>query len=211
MKIDDIPIIVHTCDSYSQHWDNWWYFTKKYCKHDNIIFASENLDPSFKEFVGQFKTGIGEWGERLIKILNSVNTEYIFYMQEDFWPIKDFPYNQKIIDKFVDEKINCWRICENSIFYSLETVESNTFKYKQNSLYTLSHQFSLWDVSFLKKYIEPYENPWDNEVYGSQRINSQESKHKIYFQEDPWYKEVVRKGTLTSVGKELLISENMTI
>jgi hypothetical protein len=209
MKLKDIPIILHTMDSYDRYWDYWWYFTNKYCQHKNIIFASESLDPTFKDNVKQFKTGKGQWGERLLKILSNIDTNYIFYMQEDFWPISDFPYTQEIIDKVINEKINCWRISEDSSFYSLDEIEPNIFKYQQNSSYTLSHQFSLWEVSFLKKYIEPQETPWDNEAQGSTRMNNEEVEHKIYFQKNYWYRAVVRQGKLEPVGKELLTSENL--
>jgi hypothetical protein len=209
MKLKDIPIILHTMDSYERYWDYWWYFTTKYCQHKNIIFVSENLDPSFKNHVRQFKTGTGQWGERLLKALSNIDTNYIFYMQEDFWPISDFPYTQEIIDKVINEQINCWRICEDSFFYSLDKVEPNIFKYKQNSLYTLSHQFSLWEVPFLKKYIEPQETPWENETQGSTRMNNEEVEHKIYLQKNYWYRAVVKQGKLEPIGKELLISENI--
>lgn len=208
MQIDNIPIILHTCDNYSKYWDHWWHFTNKYCHHKNIIFCSEELSPSFHSNVKTFKTGTGSWGERLIKILKYINTTHIFYMQEDFWPTKDFPYNQQIIDKVIYDQIDCWRICKNSEYYHLIPIEHNIYRYHQNSLYSLCHQFSLWRIDFLKQYIEPNENPWENEVYGSQRINNN-SRHKIYFQENEWYQTTVCKGELQKNGLSLLKNEQL--
>lgn len=208
MDIDNIPIILHTCDKYEQYWNYWWHFTKKYCKHNNIIFATENISPSFSKHVKVIKTGSGQWGERLINILSNIDLEYIFYMQEDFWPIKEFPYTQKIIDRFLKDDLDCWRICENSVFYNLTNVEENIYKYNQNSLYTLSHQFSLWKKSFLSQYLLPNETPWENETYGSNRMNNN-SHHKIYFQEHQWYVASVSKGLINQAGRKLLVSENI--
>lgn len=209
MNINNIPIILHTCDKYNQYWNYWWYFTNKYCQHSNIIFASEEMLPDFSSKITLYRTGTGEWGSRLLNILNNVKTDYVFYMQEDFWPISSFPYTQETIDQFIDEHVHCWRICEYSYLYSLSWINSNIFRYNQNSLYTLSHQFSLWRTDFLKKYILKSENPWENETYGSLRMNK--SNHKIYFQSNKWYESVVSKGILQNNGKIMLEKENINI
>jgi hypothetical protein len=207
INIQNIPIILHTMDSYSKYWNYWWHFTKKYCNHKNIIFASENIDPEFKNEVSTFKTGKGEWGKRLITILDSINKEYIFYMQEDFWPTKNFPYTQEKINKFINDNADCWRICEHSSFYNINQIEEDLYQYSQNSLYTLSHQFSLWKVSFLRQFINENETPWENELNGSTRVNL--TPHKIYFQPNCWYETTVRQGNLQLNGINLLKKEKI--
>lgn len=208
IPIDDIPIILHTIDSYSQYWDYWFYFTTKYIKHKNIIFASEQKEPSFKKYIQTFKTGYGQWGERLLNILSKVDSKYIFYMQEDFWAINNFPYTQNIINRVIDEDIDCWRICENSKLYMVRKIDHIAFQFLQNSTYTISHQFSLWKKDILAKYILPEENPWQNELCGSKRINAS-YHHKIYFQPNKWYVPAVRSGKLSEDGENMIQKEKL--
>jgi len=166
-------------------------------------------EPSFKKQIKTYKTGHGEWGERLLKILEYIDEDYVFYMQEDFWPTKKFPFTQDHMDKFIKNNIDCWRICEYSHLYNLIHVVDDIYQYHQNSLYTLSHQFSLWKTSFLKKHIKPTETPWQNEIEGSIRINL--TPHKIYYQNNKWYEETVRGGRLKTNGINLLKREKIHI
>lgn len=201
--IKDVPIVLHTMDSYLDYWDYWFYFFNKYCSDylDNVIFCTETIEPTFCNRVKTFKTGKGEWGERLIKILSSIDSKYLFYMQEDFWPISEFPFTQELLNFTQQQKLNCFRISEPCQFYNIFPVSKNIYQYTQNSLYTLSHQFSMWDKNFLYDFILPHENPWTNEVEGSKRINKK--RHKIYFTPNAWYNETVRQGKLTEVGKQM--------
>lgn len=204
MKIDNIPIILHTTDSYEIYWKYWWHFFNKNCKHKNVVFCNEEKIPQFNN-IKTYQTGIGQWGSRLLNILDYLNTDYIFYMQEDFWVTKEFPYTQAIIDEFILQKLDCWRICEHSNFYSIHKIRDNIYKYNQNSMYTLSHQFSLWKTSFLRKYIDPTHTPWQNETIGSLQINK--NIHNIYYTPSPWYHEAIRKGKLKQSSIELLNKE----
>ena len=63
---------------------DWYIFetTKKF-------FLSEEKEPSFVSKVTHIKTGNGEWGSRLLKGFESIDSQLIIYMQEDFWPKKD--------------------------------------------------------------------------------------------------------------------------
>lgn len=208
MNIKDIPIILHTKDSYSEFWDYWWLFFNKHCNHP-VIFVTETKKPRFNNKVSVFYTGFGEWGERLNKILDHLSSiEYVFYMQEDFWPTQSFPFNQNIIDIAIANDFDCWRMCEMSYLYSIieSNLHTNTFRFHQNSLYTLSHQFSLWNRSFLRKFIQNNQTPWENEVTGSKQMNCT-TIHKIFFTPHKWYNEVVNKGKIKPNGLEMIKNE----
>lgn len=203
MSIKDAPIILHTMDSYCDYWDLWFYFFKKHCPNyvENVIFCTETKYPSFCKKLKTFKTGKGEWGERLLKILDSIDAKYVFYMQEDFWPISKFPFTQDLFNFAQSEQVDCFRISEPCQFYSIIPISPNIYQYTQNSLYTLSHQFSMWDKNFFYDAILPHENPWTNEIEGSKRINTK--KHKIYFIPNTWYNTTVRSGKLTEIGNQM--------
>jgi hypothetical protein len=209
MIINEIPLVLHTMDKYSKYWNIWWHFFNKHCSHRNIVFLSEEMAPDFTDKVTHIKTGEGQWGERLLRGLSNVNSELIFYSQEDFWPIKDFPFNQDSVNIFENEQLDCLRISWPYRDYQLTQVADDLYRYNQHSPYTLSHQFSLWKKPFLQKYILPNENPWENEVFGTKRMN--ENPHKIYFISNSWYNETVHFGKLRGSGLDMLNQNNIEI
>ena len=202
IQIKDIPIILHTIDSYSIYWDYWFYFFNKHCSQyfENVIFCPETKIPSFHDKVKVFHTGHGEWGKRLMKILENLDCKYIFYMQEDFWPISVFPFTQQLCNLFQKDNLDCFRISSLCNYYLLDKLDKNIYQYKQFSPYTMSHQFSMWDKDFFYNALLPNEDPWTNENEGSIRINAGRP-HKIYYIPSDWYHATVRSGKLTEIGK----------
>ena len=66
-------------DSYSKYWNPWYFLFKKHCKnHGPIYFLSEDKEPDFISEVIHFKTGKGEWGERLLSSLNQIEDDLVF-------------------------------------------------------------------------------------------------------------------------------------
>jgi hypothetical protein len=210
VDITQIPIVLHTMDSYSSYWDNWYKLFKKYVhNHGPIYFLTEEKEPSFVDEIIHIKTGAGEWGARLLNGLSQIDSDLIFYMQEDFWAIKDINFSDDLINLFSNYNMNCLRICLKSNLPNihLDLVDTDLYKYRQTSNYTISHQFSLWDKGFFSKYIYPFQSPWDNEIYGTQNVNQIE--HKIYYMENHWYEPVCRHGILQPVGYEILKKHNL--
>ena len=209
MILNDVPLVLHTMDKYSKFWNIWWHFFNKHCSHKNIIFLSEEKPPDFVSEVTHIKTGEGEWGQRLLNGLSTIKSELIFYSQEDFWPIESFPFDQKSIDMFETEQLDCLRISWPYGEYQLTDLGGDIYRYNQNSPYTLSHQFSLWKKSFFEKHVLPGENPWENESSGTKRIN--ENPHKIYFKPNSWYNETVHFCKLRESGINMLIQDNLKL
>ena len=208
MNIVNIPIVLHTMDSYSEYWDNWYLLFKKFVKnHGPIYFLSEEKEPSFINEVTHIKTGKEEWGYRLLKGLEQIESDLIFYIQEDFWAVKDITLEDRFLEMFNQYDMDCLKICLNSELISLEKIDEELFRYTQNSKYTLSHQFALWNKNFLMKNVYPFESPWENEIYGSKRIN--EKGHKVYYIDNHWYEPVCRQGALQSIGYDILKTHNL--
>jgi len=198
----EIPIVLHTFDKYSKYWNYWYYFIRKYVTGNNkIYFLTEEIAPEFVNEVVHIKTGKGEWGKRLINGLSRIKEEYIFYMQEDFWPSKPFDIN-KYNDTYFKHNMDALRICHDSYLYSLSYIEENLYKFNKNSNYLMTHQFSLWNKSFFLKYIHIDDSPWHNELHQSQIISK--IYHKIYLIKEPWYEAVVRKGKLEENGINII-------
>ena len=208
MKINEIPIILHSMDSYSKFWNNWFYLFNLHCKnHGPIIFLSENKEPDFVNEVTHIKTGKGEWGERLLFALNQIDHDIVFYMQEDFWCVKDFEMTDNLISLFETYKMDQLHIKENINLLSTEHIKDNLFKFSQNSSYTQNHQFGLWRKEKLVGNILPHENPWTNELEGTKRLNK--TKHNVYLLDYHWYVSVARRGNLMDRGQEVLKRYNL--
>jgi hypothetical protein len=207
-KISDIPIVLHSMDSYSSYWDNWYILFKKYVKnHGPIYFLTEDKAPSFSNEVIHIKTGTEEWGYRLLNGLSQIESDLIFYMQEDFWAVKDITLTDDFLELFKQYEMNCLKICLNSPLISIQPITNILYKYNQDSEYTLSHQFALWDKKYFMDNIYPFESPWSNEIYGSERINK--TNHKIYYIDNYWYEPVCRRGVLQPIGYDILKTHNL--
>jgi hypothetical protein len=199
-----IPIVLHTCDSYKQFWNPWFYYCKKFIQPPyKIYFLCEEEEPEFHKEVICIKTGKGEWGERLLKGFVSIPEKFIYYMQEDFWPCKpiDLSSYRRI---FIEYGMDALRISNKSYLYSLETVSKTIplYKFQQNSQYLMSHQFSLWNKEIFSKNINPTHTPWSNELEQSKIIGRK--PHSIYLYEEQWYNPVVKKGLLQPLGQKMI-------
>ena len=116
-------------DAYSAYWDNWFKLFKKHVKnHGTIYFLTEDKEPDFSFFedVVHIKTGYGEWGARLLNGLSQIDSDLIFYMQEDFWAIKDITLEDNFLELFKNYKMDCLKICLNSELISISPIYSMT-------------------------------------------------------------------------------------
>jgi hypothetical protein len=206
--ITKVPILLHTMDSYDWCWNNWYTLFKKYVhNHGPIYFLTEDKAPDFVDDVIHIKSGKGEWGERLLKGLGQIDSDLIFYMQEDFWATKDMILTNNLLDLFYHLDMETMIISYLVDSISLEKVQNNLYKYTQNSNYTQSHGFGLWRKDVLCNNILPNENPWQNEINGTLRRNK--SEHNVYIMEFDWYKPSVRRGKLMDRGKQILIDNGL--
>ena len=203
MKINEIPVILHSMDSYSKFWNPWYHLFNLHCKnHGPIIFLSEEKEPDFVNDVTHIKTGKGEWGERLLIALEQIESEFVFYMQEDFWCIKDFELTDNILEMFEEYKMDQLHIKENINLIKTIKIKDNLLKFAQDSEYTQNHQFGLWRKNKLKDNVLPNENPWENEINGSIRLNK--NPHNIYLLDYHWYISVCRRGQLMERGEKII-------
>ncbi len=203
MKINEIPVILHSMDSYSRFWNPWYQLFNLHCKnHGPIIFLSEEKEPDFIDDVTHIKTGAGEWGERLLTALKQIDSELVFYMQEDFWCVNDYELTDQLLEMFEKYGMDQLHIKENTHLNSTKKIEDNLYRFEQNSEYTQNHQFGLWRKDKLIENVLPHENPWQNEVDGSKRLN--EKPHNVYLLDFHWYVSVCRRGQLMERGEKII-------
>jgi hypothetical protein len=207
--IKQVPIVLHTMDSYSWTWNYWYTLFKKYVSnHGPIYFLSEEKEPDFVDDVIHIKSGKGQWGERLLKGLDQINSDLIFYMQEDFWAMGDLVLSNDVLNVFYELNMETLHIKDILFDYGkFEHIQDDLYKLQQNSQYTLNHQFGLWNSEVLKSLVLPNETPWENEINGTTRRNK--SNHKVYILNHKWYVSSVAKGKLLPRGEKVLIDNNL--
>lgn len=203
-NIKQIPILVHTMDNYSSYWDTWYTLFKKYTINPpEIYFLTEDKAPSFSSEVNHIKSGEGDWGYRLRKGLEQIDTDLVFYMQEDNWAYAPFEFKQEYFDKFKELEMQSLRFhaCAfGSIQY--EKVEGDLYKYSQRSPYLMGHHFGLWNKEFFLSNVYDYESPWMSEIEGTPRWYN--IPHRIYQYDIKWYWSVSRRGILQPEGYDIL-------
>jgi len=224
--MEDISVIVHTCDKYKFCWDGWFYYFNKYWNYDlpwSIYFLNETVDVKYKNII-QIKTGPGAWSDRLKIGLTEINSRYIFYLQEDIWLQKKVDHDlfSNLFKVIKNNNYNALRILNknNPKYYKLNNTplfNGKIFKFKKNSPYLISHQPSIIKKDFLIKTLIPNESPWDNEINGTKRLQNERLKlkwrlfkyltnpdYQIYlYVFNNWYEAVVRQGSFTIKGKNL--------
>jgi len=198
--------IIHTCDKYEFCWDGARYYLQKYWRATEvpIYFCNESKALDWPGF-GQILTGSGDWADRLMTILNSVDTDYVFYMQEDMWPQREM--TSSIIARAF-ELIQRWgflslHVDNGSGAYKLTPVEDDVYRFDPDSPYLVSHQPAIWYRKFLRSCLRPGEGPKTNELMGTKRLQQLGVTNKVGMLIYDWYAHVCRGGRLTDLGREL--------
>lgn len=196
----NLSLLVHTFNGYEFCWDGCLESYKKHFWSDIPLYWGTNTPNHDKHDFGQFKviySGIGEWSDRLLVLLDQINTDYVLYMQEDFW-LTDEPPSLQFLMTLV-EKHCLLRLQISPIvqFYSLYGSNWPFFFYEHaKSKYLVNHQPAIWSKKFLISCLEKGENPWQNEYRGTCRLWTQPEKIKGKLAIFPhnWFKHMVSNG-----------------
>lgn len=173
-------VLVCSCDAYSDLWVPFFKLLKIQWpdRPYPIVLNTETKSFEFEdmEIITPHFKGAKEmsWGERLINVLNTIESEYVLLLLEDYFLQE--PVNQGMIDQCLNWMINDHMI---ACFYLIEArgglrVESDDYpgfeKRKRKERYKISAQASIWRKELLLKYTSPADQTaWDWEMIGSQR------------------------------------------
>ena len=185
----DFAFVFHSCDAYEVLYKGCMYYFNKYWSDQipvNKYFITEEKDVDFTGFKS-IKSGLGPWTSRLHNAISKIEESYIIYFQEDYWltqkvePLyfakimaavkKLNPALLKLHDQISDYKFieNAEVEAEGLAFKTLDVAKSD---------FILSHRASIWRKDFFLDQLTIKESPWQNEMFGSQRLRK--TKEKIY-------------------------------
>lgn len=179
MNIDNrITVIINTCDAYQDVLRLFLCALNEYWKDCNfrIIINTESAQYDFNDpkiHVANYikHNGIDKWGDRLRRVLESVDSEFVLVLYDDF--VLEGRVDSEGINKAI-ELLSSER--EASVVYLINTAlpvedkEDKLFlQIKNKSDFIINSAPSIWRKKDLMRYTGSNDNPWAWEVFGSYR------------------------------------------
>lgn len=175
--LEKISIIYNSCDKYESLWMGFFTLFDKYWKNcqNDIILNTETKNFSYKNLKIRRPNKIEEnssWSKRLMLAIESVSTPYVLLILDDFY-LKDY-INLKELERCVEKMEKDSKIKSFTFAWqpgpNIELKGEDFFEKRGRfSSYRVNAQIALWRVSYLKKILRTYENPWQFELSGSFR------------------------------------------
>jgi len=184
----DLTIFVNTSDNFEDCWNPFFTLFYRYwpdCPYP-IVLNTETKDYSFSGLnIACTRVSLGEpkrlgWSECLERALDSINTPYILYLQEDYF--LESPVREDVIKDLLElmrqGKADVIRLSESADAGPWHpTASPLIWEVDKKAKWRLSLQAGLWRTSILRAQIRKHETPWQLESYGGSR--SRRMKEKV--------------------------------
>lgn len=215
----NFSILVGSCDKYSPLWPKFSYLFNKYWDKKIDVkkyIITETLDANIDGFETiKVQNNKNENYTVGLKIaLDQIQADNVLWLQDDYFFRKTIEYDEfvKYYNFFIHHGMWRFGIHDNSDIYHTTKIGKNLYLYNQFSNYTISMQASLWNLMFLKSFVNRKESIWDFEIEGSKRLNSS-TIHRMCFaaQENPWYLEACKKGEFTKEYYKICKEEGLDL
>lgn len=192
MVNDNYAILINTCDKFDDCWEPFFKLFTTYwpdCKGtiylntEHKSFKYPGLKIKCLKVADENTDKRLTWSECLIKALDSIDEDYVLYLQEDYF--FNATVNNSLFHKTLElmqrnPEMECLhlrsRVGMGSVF--LEEEELQLIERNNSVNYSASCQASIWKKEILLKLVEPSENGWDFEKFGS--IRARVNQHKFY-------------------------------
>jgi len=211
--MDNVSVLVGTCDSYSHLWKNFFILFERYWKVETpVYFVGENKHLLYHNYYS-ITPGDWPWGYRMLEGLKHVKTEYVVFLLEDYYLTeeiteKDIQYHIDIMKEYNADKIMLEVLDDE---YSLNHVKNNLYKFNNNSNYLNSVQPSIWRTDYLREVLKPEYSPWDFELVGNYHTSTLNPTILLKARDKRIYFNYARVGGKISEGwEELFKKENLS-
>jgi len=182
--MDNVALLVMSCDKYSSAWYPYFELIKKYWPgHPEKVYLSSETR-RYKctgiDITVVNSEKVEPWSKRLYDVLRVIEEEFIIFSLEDFFLLG--PVDNKRILECLD-----WMRRDSTIAECrLSTFETNTTGKTYNNSdfrecpvehpYRVDTQFAIWRKSFLMSILNPMETPWQFEGRASDRSRQMPDK-----------------------------------
>lgn len=174
----DLTIFVNTSDSFDDCWKPFFKLFKLYwpnCPFP-IVLNTETKEFSYKGLnirctkVAHNKSDKLGWSECLMRALDSIDSTYILYLQEDYF--LEAPVKEKILIALLNKMkagFACTIVFSGGVGPWKPTESDSIWEVDKKAKWRLSLQAGLWEKSVLRSLLRKHETPWQLESYGSFR------------------------------------------
>lgn len=193
--MNDLSLIVSSCDKYSSAWYPYFELIKRFWPEhpQKIVLVTETKNYQHQgldiNIVNSYHNET--WSQRLLKALNSVDTEYILFSLEDFFLLG--PVDQSRIDRCIkwmnqnQDIAECRLSSWQAVGLGDEWEPGCGFRTAGPDVpFRLDTQVAIWRKSDLISFIDPKETPWQFEGWGTERIKSS-NKIFLWYQQDDMF------------------------
>lgn len=212
--MEDITLVIATCDRYSDLWSNATKLINKYWK-----------TPCRKVFLGETKTvdvdgfetilcGKKAWTDIIREGLNSITTKYVYFMVEDFFLTSE--HSEKMIQngiKFLEANGDANKLLyvEDLNHYLFSQIDDPFYKMDDQSGYLTSVHPAIWKTDYLKECLDevPNKNPWQFEIDGGDLRKGRDNKIYVKHLKEQKYLNIIVNSVYNPKWNELRDKESL--
>lgn len=174
--LNNLTILVNTCDAYDDVLGIFFYAFKDYwpdCPCPVVINTeSKNYSYSARVHHHTKQDGLDDWGARLLSSLSTIDTDYVLMLYDDF--ILDAPVSNKRVENALlflqsDPHSAVIYLVDTSLPLSVTDSDDDFIKLKDRVNYRLNSAPAIWNKNVLINYTEKGDTPWAWEVFGTYR------------------------------------------
>lgn len=176
--MNNISMLFSSCDKYDDAWIPFFTQLKRfwpefdmpvYMGTESKTFQFEGIDvrcPLARE--PQYT----QWSERLLKLLEHVDTEYVLFTLDDFWltaPVDNTKF-EKIFSYMKNDKRMGFVCLKKEIIHgkssakdikaAVECEYPELWRCLKDKSFRITTQFGIWKKSYLKKMLRAHESAW---------------------------------------------------
>lgn len=204
----NITLLIGTCDAYSMLWNNFVTLTDRYWDVDcRKLFVPEHKKAEYPGYETH-SPGIMSWSSRILSALDTVETEYTFFVLEDYYFTEllneeEISIHINFLKNVSGNKIMLDYKCRGlTLVDSMQYQNREVLRLSEYSDYLTSIQPSVWRTRHLKEVMHKDWSPWDFEIKGSNMLKGHEQDTYLMVREQKPYWNAVRRGLKISPGWE---------
>ena len=202
--MNNLSTLIGSCDKYTPLlktfqicFDRYWSLNTR-----NII-VTETIDvPNYTDTNFEVVKAIGRWGSRMLKALDKIDTDYVYFILDDYF--LQYKHPDGTIERYIElmERHNIDRLQISPSFHQryTQTVKDGLTKISDDSTYLISLQPSIWKKDFIYKTLVPSYDPWQYELKASEILKNSDNNVYIDRSAPMIYWNAVRVGMVKGDG-----------
>jgi len=210
----NLTTVVGTCDAYLAAVPHFITLYDRYFEPPlRKIMIGETTDIEHTDYEW-ILPGTKQWGERMLSGLELVQTEYTFFVLEDYYlsqllTTEFIEYLIKFMDRYQADKLSLTPVPDFACHRYSETINT-IHRMSTDSDSMTSLQPAIWRTSELMRVMKSNYTPWDFEVVGDSIVKGVKDNYFVAKLDEPIYFNFVRRGGVLSEGwEEFLTVQNL--